>query len=78
MCKPNVAVEGATGSSITVLQFLLPAARGMSHNGRTPQGVGVWPASIPRERELARQIGGPGVSYGSAGTRLERSRTDGD
>ncbi len=28
--------------------------RGMSHNGRTPQGVGVWPASVPGERQLTR------------------------
>ncbi len=38
--------------------------RGMSHNGRTPQGVGVWPASVartPRERQLRRQTVGASV-----------------
>ncbi len=52
--------------------------RGMSHNGPTPQGVGSWPASIPRERQLTRQVGGLGVSCETVGTSLEGPRTNGE
>jgi|SRR5208283_3244216 len=70
MCKPNVTVQthphcpgaAATGGSIdNGCAVFAPPGRGMSHNVRTPQGVGPWPASIPREGQLTQQNGGPGV-----------------
>ena len=61
MCKPNVAVAGSHRFFDNGCAVFAPPGRGMSHNDRTPQGVGVWPASIPRERQLARRNGGPGV-----------------
>ena len=52
--------------------------RGMSHNDRTPQGVGVWPASIPRERQLTQQNGGAGVGSETVVVSPEGCRADGD
>lgn len=36
-----------------------PPARAMSHNRRTLQDVGAWPACIASERRLTRKNGGP-------------------
>jgi hypothetical protein len=81
MCKPNDAVQahpywpGFFDNSCAVFA---PPGHGMRHNGRTPEGVGTWPATIPRERELARQNGGPRVRCETVDTSPEGPRTNGE
>jgi hypothetical protein len=79
--KPNDAVQAHQywpGFFDNGCAVFTPPGRGMRHNVRTPQGVGVWPASIPRERQLARQNGVAGVRSETVDTSLEGPRTNGE
>ena len=85
MRKPNDAVQAhpyrpgaAAGFFDNGCAVFTPPGRGMSHNGPTPQGVGSWPASIPRERQLTQQNGGPRVRCETVDASPEGPRTNGE
>ena len=65
MLKPNahcVALDPggkAMGSDNNGYAVSAPPGRAMSHNRRTLQDVGAWPACTASERRLTEENGGP-------------------